>query len=271
MLHSAAVQFPFFGPWFKLKNNFFNSCKKEYKRIKFSFSGIPFVYELDEDLKPVVSMQFLGDEETVKEAMAKVAAQGKAKKPAEPAPAEAAPVEAAPVEAAPAEAAPAEAAPAEAAPVEAAPAEAAPAEAAPAEAAPAEVAPTEAAPAEAAPAEAAPAEAAPAAPKAAPKIGINGFGRIGRLVMRAAVKSGIQVVAVNDPFIPLDYMSYMFRLAQKKRKVIPLQARFAAEKNFVSFSRSVFYLSFLYFKFSCSISVRQENLSLIVFKPFDDI
>ena len=212
MLHSAAVQFPFFGPGLKFKNNFFHSCKKEYKRIKSSFSGIPFVYELDEDLKPVVSMQFLGDEETVKEAMAKVAAQGKAKKPAEPAPAEAAP---APAEAAPA---PAEAAPAEAAPVEAAPAEAAPAEAAPAEAAPAEAAPAEAAPAEAAPAEAAPAEAASAAPKAAPKIGINGFGRIGRLVMRAAVKSGIQVVAVNDPFIPLDYMSYMFRLAQKKEK-----------------------------------------------------
>merc|ERR1712051_495907 len=29
-------------------------------------TGIPFVYELDQDLKPVVSMQFLGDEETVK-------------------------------------------------------------------------------------------------------------------------------------------------------------------------------------------------------------
>jgi hypothetical protein len=93
-------------------------------------------------------MKFLGDEKTVKEAMAKVAAQGKAKKPAEPAPAPA--------------------------PVEAAPAP------------------------------------APAA-KAAPKIGINGFGRIGRLVMRAAIKNGLQVVAVNDPFIPLDYMSYMFR------------------------------------------------------------
>lgn len=29
--------------------------------------------------------------------------------------------------------------------------------------------------------------------------------------MRAAIKNGLQVVAVNDPFIPLDYMSYMFR------------------------------------------------------------
>ncbi|XP_053617208.1 phosphoglycerate mutase 1 [Plodia interpunctella] len=42
-------------------------------------TGIPFVYELDENLKPVDSMVFLGDEETVKKAMAAVAAQGKAK------------------------------------------------------------------------------------------------------------------------------------------------------------------------------------------------
>lgn len=34
------------------------------------------------------------------------------------------------------------------------------------------------------------------------KIGINGFGRIGRLVFRAAsARSDVQVVAVNDPFI----------------------------------------------------------------------
>jgi len=43
------------------------------------------------------------------------------------------------------------------------------------------------------------------------KIGINGFGRIGRLVLRAAVEKGATVVAVNDPFIPLDYMVYMFK------------------------------------------------------------
>jgi len=42
-------------------------------------------------------------------------------------------------------------------------------------------------------------------------IGINGFGRIGRLVLRAAMKKGAKVVAVNDPFIPLDYMVYMFK------------------------------------------------------------
>lgn len=41
-------------------------------------TGIPFVYELDENFKPVVSMKFLGDEETVQAAMAKVANQTKA-------------------------------------------------------------------------------------------------------------------------------------------------------------------------------------------------
>eukprot|EP01134_Creolimax_fragrantissima_P004151 CFRG4151T1 len=42
-------------------------------------------------------------------------------------------------------------------------------------------------------------------------IGINGFGRIGRLVLRAALKNkDVKVVGINDPFIPLDYMRYMF-------------------------------------------------------------
>ncbi|XP_062590450.1 glyceraldehyde-3-phosphate dehydrogenase-like [Saccostrea cucullata] len=43
------------------------------------------------------------------------------------------------------------------------------------------------------------------------KVGINGFGRIGRLVLRAALDKGLDVVAVNDPFIDLEYMVYMFR------------------------------------------------------------
>lgn len=43
------------------------------------------------------------------------------------------------------------------------------------------------------------------------RVGINGFGRIGRLALRAARNNpNIQVVAVNDPFIPADYMRYMF-------------------------------------------------------------
>ena len=44
------------------------------------------------------------------------------------------------------------------------------------------------------------------------KVGINGFGRIGRLVFRASVeRKDMQVVGINDPFIDLDYMMYMLR------------------------------------------------------------
>eukprot|EP00621_Florenciella_sp_RCC1693_P006721 CAMPEP_0182531862 /NCGR_PEP_ID=MMETSP1323-20130603/10197_1 /TAXON_ID=236787 /ORGANISM="Florenciella parvula, Strain RCC1693" /LENGTH=237 /DNA_ID=CAMNT_0024741507 /DNA_START=37 /DNA_END=747 /DNA_ORIENTATION=+ len=44
------------------------------------------------------------------------------------------------------------------------------------------------------------------------KVGINGFGRIGRLVLRAAKNNpNIEIVAVNDPFIGTDYMQYMFK------------------------------------------------------------
>ena len=44
------------------------------------------------------------------------------------------------------------------------------------------------------------------------KIGINGFGRIGRLVLRIAVtRNDVEVVAINDPFIDLDYMAYMLK------------------------------------------------------------
>ncbi|KAL2079982.1 hypothetical protein ACEWY4_023775 [Coilia grayii] len=44
------------------------------------------------------------------------------------------------------------------------------------------------------------------------KFGINGFGRIGRLVTRVAVLSGkAQIVAINDPFIDVEYMAYMFK------------------------------------------------------------
>lgn len=43
-------------------------------------------------------------------------------------------------------------------------------------------------------------------------VGINGFGRIGRIVLRASEsQKDVQVVAINDPFIPLDYMVYMLK------------------------------------------------------------
>ncbi|OPX43868.1 glyceraldehyde-3-phosphate dehydrogenase A [Ruminiclostridium hungatei] len=42
------------------------------------------------------------------------------------------------------------------------------------------------------------------------KIGINGFGRIGRLVFRAAVNNpNVEVKGINDPFIDLEYLKYM--------------------------------------------------------------
>ena len=44
------------------------------------------------------------------------------------------------------------------------------------------------------------------------KIGINGFGRIGNLTFQAALeKSDVEVVAINDPFITVDYMAYMVK------------------------------------------------------------
>jgi len=44
------------------------------------------------------------------------------------------------------------------------------------------------------------------------KMGINGFGRIGRLVFRAASEnSKVTVVAINDPFMELDYMLYQLK------------------------------------------------------------
>lgn len=44
------------------------------------------------------------------------------------------------------------------------------------------------------------------------KLGINGFGRIGRMVLRASLsRSDVEVVAVNDPFITPDYMVYQFK------------------------------------------------------------
>lgn len=45
------------------------------------------------------------------------------------------------------------------------------------------------------------------------KVGINGFGRIGRLVFRAAVAQPetFEIVGINDPFIDVDYMVYMVK------------------------------------------------------------
>ena len=44
------------------------------------------------------------------------------------------------------------------------------------------------------------------------KIGINGFGRIGRLVFRASLdKPDIEILGINDPFMSPDYVAYMLK------------------------------------------------------------
>lgn len=44
------------------------------------------------------------------------------------------------------------------------------------------------------------------------KVGINGFGRIGRLVFRAGLSNpDMEFVAINDPFMSPDYMAYMLK------------------------------------------------------------
>jgi len=43
------------------------------------------------------------------------------------------------------------------------------------------------------------------------KVGINGFGRIGSLILRASLvyNSSVQIVGINDPFLTVDYAAYM--------------------------------------------------------------
>jgi glyceraldehyde-3-phosphate dehydrogenase/erythrose-4-phosphate dehydrogenase len=60
------------------------------------------------------------------------------------------------------------------------------------------------------------------------KVGINGFGRIGRLVFRASLAKPdeVQVVAVNDPFIDVEYMVYLTKVFLIYRSLIVLLVRF---------------------------------------------
>ena len=44
------------------------------------------------------------------------------------------------------------------------------------------------------------------------KVGINGFGRIGKLTLQVALEKGdVEVIAINDPFLAADYMAYMVK------------------------------------------------------------
>ena len=43
------------------------------------------------------------------------------------------------------------------------------------------------------------------------KVGINGFGRIGRVILRAALeREDLEIVGINDPFITPEYACYLF-------------------------------------------------------------
>ncbi|XP_046409608.1 glyceraldehyde-3-phosphate dehydrogenase-like [Neodiprion fabricii] len=42
-------------------------------------------------------------------------------------------------------------------------------------------------------------------------VGINGFGRIGRMCLRACLEKNLQVSHINDPYIAADYMVYLFK------------------------------------------------------------
>ena len=62
------------------------------------------------------------------------------------------------------------------------------------------------------------------------KVGINGFGRIGRLVFRAGINSSdIEFVGINDPFMTPDYMAYML-------KYDTMHGRFDGEVSFTDHS-----------------------------------
>jgi glyceraldehyde 3-phosphate dehydrogenase len=71
--------------------------------------------------------------------------------------------------------------------------------------------------------------------------GINGFGRIGRLVMRAALDNpDATVVAVNDPFLSSEYAAYQFKY-DSVHGVYPGEVTFDAENLIVGGVKIRFY------------------------------
>ena len=43
------------------------------------------------------------------------------------------------------------------------------------------------------------------------KVAINGFGRIGKIAFQIAIEKGLDVVAINDPFLAADYIEYLLK------------------------------------------------------------
>lgn len=67
-------------------------------------------------------------------------------------------------------------------------------------------------------------------------IGINGFGRIGRMVLRAAIlRPEIKIVAINDPFVTPDYMVYQIKYDSTHGS---FQGNVSADKNTLTINNS---------------------------------
>lgn len=65
------------------------------------------------------------------------------------------------------------------------------------------------------------------------RFGINGFGRIGRLVFRVAIETGkAQIMGVNDPFMSPDYMAYLLKY-DSAHGVFHHDVKFSKEYNYV--------------------------------------
>jgi glyceraldehyde 3-phosphate dehydrogenase len=69
-------------------------------------------------------------------------------------------------------------------------------------------------------------------------ISINGFGRIGRLVFRACIERGRNVVAVNDPFMNMDYLLYQLHYDSVHGR-FPFKAKKLSDKQFEINGRTI--------------------------------
>lgn len=63
------------------------------------------------------------------------------------------------------------------------------------------------------------------------KLAINGFGRIGRLVFRAGIEQGKNIVAVNDPSLNIDYLLYQLKYDSVHGR-FPYEVKKISDKEF---------------------------------------
>lgn len=98
-------------------------------------------------------------------------------------------------------------------------------------------------------------------------LGVNGFGRIGRLVTRAALEHpDADVVAVNDPFLTLEYAAYQLKY-DSVHGVLAQEVSYADGYLIVGDKKIRFFSernpSGEYFRVSCCALSRVERLSFL--------